>query len=254
MKQAPGWPVLQAEGTLNALLLLVDFDDKPASVGAGYFDTLVFGTSPPSVRDYFREVSFGKLDIVTVNLPSASDWFGAPENYDYYVDGKGGGGSYPRNAQRLVEDLVKLADPLIDFSEYDNNGDGYVDILMVVHAGTGREATGDDNDIHSHAWRTSTAVSVDGVKVHHYAVMPEYWPRDWADLPNMTIGVFAHELGHIFGLPDLYDTDGSSHGVGRWCLMGASSWNGLVNGELMGSSPAHPSAWARIELGWTSPG
>ncbi len=43
----------------------------------------------------------------------------------------------------------------------------------------------------------------------------------------MTCGVFAHEMGHAaFGLPDLYDTDNSSEGLGNWSLMAGGSWNG----------------------------
>jgi hypothetical protein len=74
--------------------------------------------------------------------------------------------------------------------------------------------------------------------------MPEFWvvPGD------MTIGVFCHELGHAFNLPDLYDTDGSSHGLGKWSVMAAGSWNGAT-----GSSPAHFDAWCKQELGFTTP-
>jgi len=39
----------------------------------------------------------------------------------------------------------------------------------------------------------------------------------------MTIGVFCHELGHAFGLVDLYDTDNSSYGTGYWSLMSSGS-------------------------------
>jgi immune inhibitor A len=59
--------------------------------------------------------------------------------------------------------------------------------------------------------------------------------------------VCAHELGHLlFGWPDLYDTDGSSEGLGNWCLMGGGSWNG--NGDI----PAHPSAWCKVNQGWVT--
>jgi immune inhibitor A len=64
----------------------------------------------------------------------------------------------------------------------------------------------------------------------------------------MTIGVYAHELLHGFGLPDLYDTDDGSNGVGRWCIMSYGSWNGSN-----GSSPSHPCAWSRIQIGISDP-
>ena len=90
----------------------------------------------------------------------------------------------------MVEDAVGLADPLVDFSQYDNDADGYVDALFVIHAGPGAEYTGNANDIWSHAWVTHSEVLVDGVRVWRYSMEPEYWvhPRD------MTIGVYCHEV------------------------------------------------------------
>ena len=65
----------------------------------------------------------------------------------------------------------------------------------------------------------------------------------------MTVGVYAHEMGHmVFGLPDLYDTGNDSYGVGKWSLMAGGSWNGAL-----GSSPAHPDAWCKIRMGVVSP-
>src|SRR3990172_9249534 len=64
------------------------------------------------------------------------------------------------------------------------------------------------------------------------------------------IGVIAHEFGHDLGLPDLYDTDGSSNGgVGEWDIMATGSWNGSPRG----TQPAHMTAWAKIKLGWLTP-
>jgi hypothetical protein len=67
------------------------------------------------------------------------------------------------------------------------------------------------------------------------------------------IGVFAHEFGHAFGLPDLYDTvpsNGASQGIGHWCLMASGSWGG--DGQSP-ERPTHMSAWAKSFLGWIQP-
>jgi immune inhibitor A len=231
-------------GTFRALALLVKFTDNPSSVGASFFDTLIFGTGTGTVRDYYREISYSTLDIVTVNLPSSLNWKTAPQTYTYYVNGNYGFGSYPRNAQKLVEDVVALVNPVVDFSQYDNNGDNYVDALFVIHAGPGAEYTGDPNDIWSHKWNTSYPLSVDGVYVYTYSMEPEYW----ATPGDMTIGVYAHELGHVFGLPDWYDYGYDSEGIGDWGLMASGSWNGYL-----GNSPAHISAEGKRRLGFITP-
>ena len=239
-----GEPALQAmpPTPFRTLAILVQFSDKPAQVSATFFDNLLFGTGAATVRGYYREVSYGLLDIVTVNLPSSIGWLTAPQTYSYYVNGQSCLGSYPRNCQRLTEDLVALVNPAVDFSRYDNNGDGYVDTIFVIHAGTGAEVRGGSpNIIWSHSWWTYNEPYVDGVYVGSYTTEPEFWfsPGD------MTHGVYVHELAHAFGLPDLYDIDDSSKGVGDWSLMAGGSWNGYL-----GNSPAHPDAWSRVYLGF----
>ncbi len=240
-------PASSPSGSWKALMILVQFSDKPAQVVATSFDNLVFKDSAGTLRDYYKNISYNTLDIVTVNLPSSTGWVNAPQSYSYYVNGQNGFGSYPQNAQKLVEDAVALAAPMVDYSKYDNDGDGYVDALFIVHSGPGAEFTGSSDDIWSHSWVTATPLSYDGVSIYHYSMEPEYWltPGD------MTIGVYAHELGHAaFGLPDLYDTDYSSAGLGVWSIMAGGSWNGATG---MGESPSYPDGWCRIQMGFVSP-
>jgi immune inhibitor A len=235
-------------GTFKTLALLVRFSDNPSSVNASFFDTLIFENQNRCVRHYYQEVSYGLLDIVTVDLPSTVGWNMAPQTYAYYVNGNYALGSYPHNSQKLVEDLADLVDPFVDFSEYDNDSDGYVDALIVVHAGTGAELTRDHDQIWSHMWGVTWSWSSsnlkDGVRVWEYTIQPEYWYSPY----DMTLGVYCHELGHIFGLPDLYDYGNDSYGVGRWSLMAYGAWNGS-----MGNSPAHPDAWCMTRLGYVTP-
>jgi immune inhibitor A len=233
-----------ALGSFKILIILVKFPDKNSQVQSSFFDTLGFQDSFGSIKHYYREISYQTLDLVTVNLPSTTGWYQAPQNYSYYVDGQYGlYGTYPHNSQKLIEDLVDMANPDIDFSQYDNDSDGFVDGLVVVHSGTGAELSGSTNDMWSHKWAVSPRLK-DGVYIYDYSIQPEYWytPGD------MTLGVFCHEIGHIFGLPDLYDTDYSSKGVGRWSLMGSGSWNGSL-----GNSPAHPDIWCKSVLGYVNP-
>ncbi len=232
-------------GTFKALAVLVKFSDKPSGVNGVYFDSLLFDSIGTTVRDFYNEISYGQLDLITVNLPSSLGWRTAPQTYAWYVNGQNATGPYPQNSQRLTEDLVDQIDPLVDFSQYDNDGDGYVDVLIVIHAGSGAEMTGSPNDIWSHKWGIFPRLK-DGVYISDYTIQPELW----ISAGDMTIGVYAHELGHAFGLPDLYDTDGSSStGIGTWGIMGYGSWNGPGG---MGGSPSHPCAWSRVQMGFAA--
>ena len=196
------------------------------------------------MRDYYRQVSYGNLDIVTANLPSSIGWVTAPQSYSYYVNGQNGFGAYPQNAQNLVEDAVNAVAGVVDFSKYDY--DGYADALFIAHAGPGAEFTGVNNDIWSHSWSTFSPLLHNGVYVYRYAMVPEYWQTPG----DMTCGVYCHELGHsLFGLPDLYDVSYNSEGLGNWSLMASGSWNGPSD---LGGSHAFPDAWSRYQMGFTS--
>jgi len=231
-------------GDFRALAILIRFADKDSSVNSRRFDTLLFVNRQSTVRNYYAAVSYGQMDLLTVNLPSSIGWRMAPQTYAYYCNAQNGTGSYPSNSQRLCEDIIDQIDPIVDFSQYDNNGDGSVDAIILIHTGPGAEFTQNDSDIWSHSW-SITPRSRDGVYISDYCIQPEYWntPGD------MTCGVFCHELGHVLGLPDLYDTDYSSRGVGKWSLMASGSWNGPTN---LGNYPAEPDAWCRIQLGFSS--
>jgi len=232
--------------TLHCLIILVDFVDMPHDGGLhtepADFDTLLFSygiRNPGSMTDYYFETSYGQAYL----LGQVTMWYRMPQTYAYYVNGQRGFGQYPRNAQKLTEDAVLAADPDVDFSLYDNNGDGYVDALFVVHAGPGYEDTGNVNYIHSHAWVTSYHMPVDGVYVYGYSMEPE----ETGSGQLIKIGVFCHEFGHVLGLPDLYDYDYDSDGVGMWSVMAGGSWGGG------GATPVHFDAWSRYALGWVIP-
>ena len=80
------------------------------------------------------------------------------------------------------------------------------------------------------------------IRVNDYIMQPAQSTRSGM----IEIGVFSHEFGHALGLPDLYDTDYSSDGVGSWCLMASGSWS-------TPSSPTHLSAWCKEMMGWIVP-
>jgi immune inhibitor A len=224
-------------GDVRAIVVLVDFPDAPMAQNRQHFQDLFFSTGvvgTGSVREFYTEASHG---LVTLTGEVVGP-FRMPHPVTYYANGDSGMGAASPNARDMARDAAVAANPTVDFGQYDNDGNGFVDAFVVVHAGPGAEVTGDVNQIWSHKWVLSgNPYDADGTKIYAYLTVPE----------DSRTGVCAHELGHLlFGWPDLYDTDYSSEGIGNWCLMAGGSWNGG------GNTPAHPSAWCKANQGWVS--
>jgi immune inhibitor A len=243
--------------------------------------TIVHGPTDKTLLNYYQEVSFGQVGIVG----TVAEWVQVDHPYAYYSNGTypywNGFGPYPTNVQGLVQDAVLAADPYVDFSQfdtvdpYDQDGDGnffepdgWVDNLFVVHTGSGAEWTAQTDTIWSHSWSLSVddygneipPVIVDGVRIMDYSMEPEYggFPMDSqgvvADPFPPTVGVYAHEFGHVLGLPDEYDYGGESWGTDYWSLMSYGSWATYpVYTRFLGNSPTHPSAWGMYRLGFVDP-
>mgnify|MGYP005621747247 FL=1 len=232
--------------TFHVPLILVQFPDAQATYDSTDFELIMNQTgynhlnydNTGSFKDFFQEISYGQF------LPSSevSNWITAPHNHDYYAYGNPDGYQHVKELVRAMVDSLEASG--FDWSKYDNDGDGNVDALNLLHQGSGAEE-GDHTNIWSHKWSLGNlAVTYDGVTINSYTMNPE--------IQNGTIvaiGVLSHEFGHALGLPDLYDTDYSSTGAGKYALMGSGSWG------TSGTSPWYPSTmigWCKNRLGWVN--
>ncbi len=225
-------------------VVLIEFPDESAGQTPQYFDNLLFDqtSGARTLNNFYLESSYGKTEI---GGQVTSQWYSSVRNMTWY--GRDGSGIDDANGPIycLAVEAVLRANADVDFSQFDRNGDGEVDHLVIIHAGEGQENSPVTSLIWSHRWAIIDAtncgystrrLNVDGVDVYGYFMTSESSP----------MGVFAHELGHDFGLPDLYDTTGITLGIGVWGVMGTGSWNGVPRG----TQPAHFAAWSKAKLGW----
>ncbi len=224
------------EGTL--LCILMETPDIPFTRDQEEFDALfnqinyTVDNATGSVKDYYLENSYGQLNL-TVDVVGP---FTASENMEFYAD----------DARPLFTEGIELADPYVNYNEYDNDNDGWVDAIYMIFSGYGQEAGGGPNTIWSHAWGVWPPVVYDGQNISRYACSPEL--RGNADnnpQGNLSrIGVIAHEFGHALGAPDYYDTnydtDGQFQGTGRWDMMSGGAWNNW------GATPAHHNGFTKV--------
>lgn len=191
-----------------------------------------------SFNDYYKEISYGQFEIEA----DVYGWYMAQNGYAYY--------SYDAGFERSPKLVAEAVDSAyyrdnVDFSQYDNDNDGTVDQIIVVHSGPGAEEGGNTQYIWSHKWNlvaTGDTRNYSGKYIDPYIIQPE---KQYGR--HCGIGVFCHEFGHALGLPDLYDTDNSSEGIGNWGLMGGGSW---LNA---GRTPDHMTPWCKQELQWINP-
>jgi immune inhibitor A len=254
---APGpVPPLGHSGAYNVLLICIEFPDSGNTYTATSFDNMAFGPwATGSIDDYYTEVSYGYLTL----SGNTYGWYVASQGRDYYGNGQKGWGTYPQNAARLVEEAVDSADAYgCDFSLYDNDGDGEVESIFIIHSHEGCETSLNTNDIQSHkstiTMMGGTARAYDGVTIDTYVCVPEL--QSTAPLQHAEIGVYCHEYGHALGLPDLYDAGRycggtTGWGIGAWGLMAFGGWGGDV---VSPDSPTHMCAWSKIRMGWLNPG
>lgn len=204
-----------------------------------------------SVHDYFYDQSYGKLDIKfdvvgPVTLSKISSYYG--QNDDYGVDA---------HAAEMVIDAIKAADSDVNYKDYDSDGDGEVDQVVVVFAGVG-EATGDAADVYpaqydlddANYYGDGTGIQTrDGVKLNTYVVVPELAGTDSSNLDG--IASVCHEFSHCFGLADLYDRNYyGAPGMGYWDLMSSGTSNGP---DFDGEVPPSYTSFEKMQLGWLTP-
>lgn len=266
----------------RGLLVLVQFSDvtfNSANNNAAFNDMLNkagydYNGATGSAVDYFHAQSnnaynptFDVVGPVTLS-----------HNLEYYGE-QGTINGYKENDMYIADfviDAVTAAESAgCDFSKYDSNNDGYVDIVYFIYAGKGQANGGSTETIWPHNWELISAIyyeqthggsgyyvnvdaqgyitsmnipTFDGKKINNYACSAELR----GDSNRSGIGTFCHEFSHVLGLPDYYDADGEDNGENvqtpqEWSIMDYGSYN---NNEM---TPPNYSIYDKYFMGWATP-
>lgn len=246
--------------TQKGLVILVDFADKSMSSDninssisrmfneKGYNENNHVG----SVHDYFYDQSYGQFNLnfdiigpVTVSHPMS--YYGANDAT--------GNDSHP--AEMVIE-AVNLADKLVNYKDYDWDGDGEVEQVLIIYAGYGENEGAPTSTLWPHEWTLESAEywedgnglqTLDEVKIDTYAIINELTGISGKRLTG--IGTACHEFSHCLGLPDFYST-GNSEAIGMtfWDVMDSGSYNGKTDN---GEQPVEYTSYERWAVGWLTP-
>lgn len=271
-------------GTVNVLALRVQFQketpDKAQTTGNGHFDLQdlrsvrqidpaphnkrYFEDQLLAMKNYFEDVSDGKLNInYTVKPDGDTAAYTLSKLMEYY----GIRGTQQARDQRLAEffaDAVTLADQTdnIDFSNYD--------YVILFHAGAGEDFSLENSTtadlssrfvsldlLQSRFGESYQGVPVDGgsLTIKSGVVVPETESQSFIDpifgtedLREIGLsGILIANFGSQLGMPDLFNTQTGTPGIGVFGLED----QGAVNGD--GLIPAEPDPWTKIYMGWADP-
>ena len=254
------------------LIVLVEFENMSLMRDSAFYHNKYFNTTPGavSIANYFRDMSGGHDIFIPAGnvigggtfraaLPEA-DMPWAQNGVDVTITPSVHNGivnvklhmNHPITAwatptgHQSVRDAISLA--LVAISENtDFNFEG-VHIGSVFAGGEASDNYNPGGQVWGHAWQfRGSAVGQTG------------WPRYMAygerqrDGQIMGIGIAAHELGHVLGLPDLYDLSGQTEGVGPYSLMAFGSWGRGPSDAAAGHRPTAFDPWSLIQLGYARP-
>ena len=197
-----------------------------------------------SAADYFKAQSNGQyapiFDVVgPVVLPNNRAYYGANTS-------KPGTDIRP---DEMIYDACAAVDKLVDFSQYDSNNDGKIDLVYVIYAGKGEADGGPAESIWPHRW--TSYGTFDGKSLYDYACSGELEGFN-DDNKRNGIGTICHEFGHVIGLPDYYDTNyKTNYDAG----LTPNDWNimdqGCYNND--GKTPPNYSIFDKYFIGWATP-
>ena len=223
-ESASGPPPVSVSGTRKLLVLLADLSDATPDPthSSAYFNSRFFDTTAPSVRDFYDEVSYGAFTYV----PGAvMGWYPSTRTMAQYTS----------SPYSVFAEAIGDVDPYFNFGPFDVDNNGVVKneeltLFMIVSGNAGGAA---------HGWNYANIATTDINGLGNpVSIEGEYsYTNEFRH-----IGSYCHELGHDLGLPDLYDVNGGSEGIGNYGLMGGGSW-----------TFSHPTAWSKIQLGWIVP-
>src|SRR2546426_65691 len=225
-------PLAAVNGPQKTLLILAQFSDKPNSTSPSQISSDL-----TNLNNYYREDSYGTVSFQTDTTPTSGQWYVLPNTMTWY------GTDTISSDNALIHDAIQKA--------YDAGSNiGSYKFAIIVHAGTDEAMTHATSDIHS--------FTIPGF-VFSPSPLTSYTISSSVVSEQDPMGVFAHECGHLLGLPDLYDLtqriDPANNFVGYWEIMALGEWNPNTAGigsPAPGTYPSHHSIWSKIQLGFVS--
>ena len=220
--------------TYDLLVVPVQFPEDRILGGGGRegLAQQLNGEALGELNGYYQAATRGRMRVRAVLAPTVV----ASQERIYYTPS--GDRNYPEHIQELVAEATLAVESSVDFRQHDNTGDGITDALLILQSGPSAPEAGPvpDDVIPAHAFTLEASIRRGDGWVFPYAIASTSDP----------VGPWAHEMGHLLGLPDLYNGNplAPGPGVGLWSLMATGAQ------PPVGDIPAGLDATSLVQLGF----
>ena len=211
---------------INNIVIFIRFADQTEfETAQNYYTSIFNGTSTgvSSMRNYFKEASYGNLDINTTFYPvnNGTKVLSYQDIYEsgYYMTTNESEIGYraddfeertKREHNLLCRAIDYVKSQIPTSLDIDNDNNGYVDNICFIVKGN---TTAWSTLLWPHKWQLySRSEYINGKRVYYYNFQIEN------HLKAKDVGVLCHEMNHTLGAPDLYHNDNVTP-IGAWCLM-----------------------------------
>lgn len=224
---------MPSTGEVKSLVFLVQFPDcknTDSTITSESVKEEFFGQGEEknfpieSLSNYFGRASYNQLDI----SGDVYGWYDLQNDKQYYKNAASG-------RDELIKEVMSSYDSQIDFSQYDLDGDGYVDSIYFIYAGEHNEW---GEFYWSYKANVSEEIACDNTKLNGYVFQFTEQYRATA----------IHETGHLMGLPDYYN-----YNYSPWGGSGNSESGGLGFFDMMDHNYGDYNIFSKMLLGWVVP-
>lgn len=210
-----------------------------------------FNEKEYSCLHYFENQSRGKFSpkfeiLGPVELSYTRAFYGGNDNHGYDM-----------HLGDMIIEACEGIDDSVDFANYDNDGDGLVDVVVVLFAGVGEAQAWrtvpesvwpcqwDMQECYEWGYSPTGPFQLDGMTIDKFAVFNELEGSTNSSTNIDGVGTFCHEFSHCLGLPDFYHTaNGFVYGMSSWDIMDHGCYNNNSH------TPAGYSSYERHYMGW----
>ena len=200
-----------AQKAHRAVIIPLDFTDIQISLSAETLDSLALQLANYYDAQFLDSVKFTFDVTPPFKINGTSTTFGANSSY-----------SRDARAYQMALTAYRGLYDKMDFSVYDNDGDGYVNDIIFLTPGTPESFGGGEKQF----WPQYIELEDKDIPISLKTRLKAFAQAGElkADGTPVGIGLLAHEFGHVLGLKDMYDTDddasgGICSGLGKTSLM-----------------------------------